>query len=53
MDASLRFGHWYTLDAMDAAFEFELAISVVTTNLEDDFFHATGLVFAAAHELKF
>ena len=45
MNAALRFGDWHTLDAVDATFKLELAIGIVATNLENNFFHATGLVF--------
>lgn len=44
MNATLGFGDGNALDAMDAAFEFELAVSIVARDFENDFFGAAGIV---------
>ena len=44
MNATLGFGDGDALDAMDAAFEFELAVSVIARDFENDFFGAAGIV---------
>ena len=48
VDATLRLGNWDALDAVNTAFEFELTVSVVATDFEDDFFHTAGFVLVFA-----
>ena len=44
MDAALRFGNWDALDAMNATFELELAIRLVTRYAKDYFLVAAGVI---------
>ena len=53
MDATLGFGGGDALDAVDTAFEFELAVGAVADDAEDDFFEAASVVEIFGLELDF
>ncbi len=53
MDATLTFGDRDALDAVNATFEFELAVGLVARNTKDNFFVAAGVVGGFGLEFGF
>ena len=53
MNAPLAFGNWNTLDAVNATFEFELAIWLFTRDTDDDLLVAASIVNRLGLELNF
>ena len=53
MDSALGFGDRDALDAVDAAFEFELAVGFVARDADDNFFVSASIVHVRIHNFVF